>query len=169
MKAGKVEKQIDRAIRLNPTLLLVLSEHSVESDWVRWEVEQARRLEKETGQDILCPVALDASWKTCKWPGPLRSQIEDYNVLDFSEWRDDVVLDRQPTSACPRLSGSAACGRQDRHGAGASGGTGSRLERDPRLCDVAWDRLPRGRPGARRRQRRREGWPSSRGLSRGAP
>lgn len=64
--AGRLERQIDRAIRLNPTVLLVLSEHSVKSDWVEHEARLARRMEQETGRDVLCPVALDDSWKTCR-------------------------------------------------------------------------------------------------------
>ena len=95
MKAGRMETQIDRAIRLNPTVLLVLSENSVESDWVEWESAKARELEKELGRDVLCPVALDEAWKTCSWPGPLRRQIEDYHILDFSGWRDTATLERQ--------------------------------------------------------------------------
>ena len=90
-----METQIDRAIRLNPTVLLVLSENSVESDWVEWESAKARELEKELGRDVLCPVALDEAWKTCSWPGPLRRQIEDYHILDFSGWRDTATLERQ--------------------------------------------------------------------------
>lgn len=95
MKAGRMEKQIERAIRHNPIVLLVLSENSVRSDWVWWEAQKARDLEKELGRDVLCPVALDDAWKTCSWPGPLRRQIEDYYILDFSEWEDSEVRERQ--------------------------------------------------------------------------
>lgn len=87
IKAGRVEKQLTRAISLNPTVLLVLSKTSVESDWVEWEAAKARELEKELKHDVLCPVALDGAWKTCSWPGPLRRQIEDYHILDFSGGR----------------------------------------------------------------------------------
>ncbi len=100
MKAGRIEKQIDRAMRLNPTVLLVLSEHSVESDWVEWEASKARELERQyrkesTPRDVLCPVALDEAWKTCDWEGPLRRQIEKYFVLDFSAWEERETFDRQ--------------------------------------------------------------------------
>ena len=88
LKAGPVEHQLERAIELNPTFLLVLSERSVESDWVEWEVEKARKLEKKLGRNVLCPVALDGSWETCSWPGPLRNQIKKYYVIDFSEWEN---------------------------------------------------------------------------------
>jgi hypothetical protein len=86
--AGRLEKQVDRAIRLNPTVLLVLSDDSTRSDWVEHEVRLARKLEQETGRDVLCPVALDDKWKECKWPKRLREQIMEYNILDFSNWKD---------------------------------------------------------------------------------
>lgn len=89
MKAGRMEKQIDRAIRQNPTVLLVLSEHSLQSDWVEHEVRTARGLEKEIGRDVLCPVALDDSWKSSHWPERVMEQIMEYNILNFSEWKDD--------------------------------------------------------------------------------
>ncbi len=91
--AGRLEKQIDRAIRHNPTVLLILSEHSTSSDWVEHEARLARKLEKEFGRDVLCPVALDDSWKTCHWPERIKEQIMEYNILDFSNWEDDDELD----------------------------------------------------------------------------
>lgn len=93
--AGKLEKQVDRAMRLNPTVLIVLSEASVNSDWVEHEVESARELEKSTGRDSLCPIALDNSWKNCDWDKRIMRQLKKYNILDFSEWQDEQVLERQ--------------------------------------------------------------------------
>src|ERR1044071_4192828 len=55
--AGRLEKQIDHAIRLNPTVLLILSSQSVKSDWVEHEARLARKLEQEIGRDVLCPIA----------------------------------------------------------------------------------------------------------------
>jgi uncharacterized protein YjbI with pentapeptide repeats len=95
--AGRLERQIDRAIRLNPTVLLILSNQSVQSDWVEHEARLARKLEQETGRDVLCPVALDDSWKTCRWPARLREQIEEYNILDFSDWQDADYMRRMFT------------------------------------------------------------------------
>ena len=97
MKAGRLERQIDRAIDLNLLVLLVLSEESVRSDWVRWEAQKARQLEQrfeEQGQprDVLCPIALDEAWESCRWPGWLRTQIEDYHVLAFLGWEDEGEL-----------------------------------------------------------------------------
>lgn len=89
MTVGPLDTQIDRAIRLNPTVLLVLSAASVRSDWVAWEAATARRIEREVGRRILCPVTLDDAWTNCDWPGPLRQQIESYHLLDFSSWADE--------------------------------------------------------------------------------
>ena len=89
MKSGRIETQIDRAIRQNPTVLLILSEHSLKSDWVEHEVRTARELEKELTHDVLCPVALDDSWKNSTWPKRVMEQIMEYNILDFSAWKED--------------------------------------------------------------------------------
>jgi hypothetical protein len=88
--SGRLEKQIDRAIRHNPTVLVILSENSIKSDWVEHEVRTARELEKESGRDVLCPVALDHSWKDSSWPRRVMEQVLEYNILDFSKWDDDM-------------------------------------------------------------------------------
>ncbi len=93
LKAGRIETQIDRAISQNRTVLLVLSEHSIKSDWVEHEVRTARGLEKDMGHDVLCPIALDDSWKSSPWPKRVMEQIMEYNILDFSAWKDDVKFE----------------------------------------------------------------------------
>ena len=50
------------------------------------EVRQARGLEKDLGRDVLCPVALDGSWKDSQWPRRVMEQALEYNILDFSQW-----------------------------------------------------------------------------------
>jgi uncharacterized protein YjbI with pentapeptide repeats len=92
--AGRLEKQIDRAIRQNPTVLLVLSKDSIGSDWVEHEVNLARKLEKETKRDVLCPVALDDSWKKSSWSQVLMEQVVKYYVLDCSCWADHDEFER---------------------------------------------------------------------------
>jgi hypothetical protein len=57
---------------------------------VEHEVRTARELEKETNQDMLCPVALDNNWKDSPWPKRVMEQVMEYNVLDFSKWKDDT-------------------------------------------------------------------------------
>ena len=91
-KSGRLERQIEQAIRHNPTVLLVLSKNAMQSDWVQSEVRQARGLEKELGRDVLCPVALDESWKDGRWPERIMQQVKEYNILDFSQWRNEQVF-----------------------------------------------------------------------------
>ncbi len=94
LNAGKVDRQIDHVFNtINPVVVSLLSERSLESEWVEWEAGQARKLEKKIGRPVLCPVALDDAWKECDWPGPLRRQIESYNVLDFSEWENETKFE----------------------------------------------------------------------------
>ncbi len=93
MKAGRIENQIDQAISQNRTVLLVLSENSIKSDWVEHEVRTARGLEKDMGRDVLCPIALDDSWKSSPWPKRVMEQIMEYNILDFSAWEDEVKFE----------------------------------------------------------------------------
>lgn len=93
MKAGRIEKQIDRAISQTQTVLLVLSKNSLNSDWVEHEVRTARQLGKDIDRDVLCPIALDDSWKSSRWPARVMEQITEYNILDFSAWEDDVKFE----------------------------------------------------------------------------
>ena len=86
MLAGDLQKQVDRAIRLNDIVLLVLSKDSIESDWVEHELESARRKEKKEGRDVLCPVAVDDKWKG-KMEDVLWRQLKKKNILDFSKWK----------------------------------------------------------------------------------
>ena len=95
MVSGPMEKQIERAISINETFLLILSENSVNSDWVEFEVRRARETEKTANRHILCPIALDDSWKDCKWPRRIKDQILEYKVLDFSNWKDEAFFEQQ--------------------------------------------------------------------------
>jgi hypothetical protein len=86
--AGRPEKVVDRAIRQNPIVLLVLSQNSVKSDWVGHEARLAGELEQELDRNVLCPLALDAAWKTCRWPLMPGEQIMQYSLQDFSKWKN---------------------------------------------------------------------------------
>ena len=88
MVAGPLQRQVDRGIRINDVVLLVLSEASVESDWVEHELEMARKKEKDENRDILCPVTLDDAWKA-KMNNVLWRQVKKSHVLDFSKWETE--------------------------------------------------------------------------------
>lgn len=85
--SGPLERVVFDAMA-NRIVLLVLSENSVESDWVEYEARLARQFAKDQRRNVLCPIALDNAWKTCSWPERLRTQIEEYTILDFSSWEN---------------------------------------------------------------------------------
>lgn len=84
--AGPLQRQIDDAIWTRNAVVLVLSNNSIASDWVMHEVATARRIEKESKRDILCPIAIDSAWTKkkhdLKW-----EHLMDKNILDFSGWQ----------------------------------------------------------------------------------
>ena len=84
--AGPTQKQVARAIGLNDVVLLILSETSIKSDWVELELEMAREKEKRDGRPVLCPIALDDTWKDKKGDVLWRQALKK-NALDFSKWR----------------------------------------------------------------------------------
>ncbi len=83
---------IDRAIRLYDKLLLVLSETSVSSEWVKDEVEAAfekERARKASGKDpdVLFPIRIDDSAMNSDqaWTAAIRRRK---HIGDFTEWKD---------------------------------------------------------------------------------
>ena len=90
--SGPLEAQIHHQIA-ERTVLLVLSEDSVRSAWVEHEVDYAHEVAGTSKRHMLCPIALDASWKDCGWSGPVMTQLKKYNVLDFSRWQEPSVID----------------------------------------------------------------------------
>src|ERR1041385_1620858 len=52
---GKILDEIDAAIRLRDRVLLILSAHSIKSDWVEDEVTKAFEEERKRGQTVLFP------------------------------------------------------------------------------------------------------------------
>ncbi len=99
LQAGDLQKQIQRAIRMQDVVLLILSKDSITSDWVEHELEMARQKEKAEGRDVLCPIALDDSWKQKVAADVLWRQLSKKNVLDFSGWRTPSYA-RQLTKLC---------------------------------------------------------------------
>jgi len=82
---GKILDEIDAAIRLRDKVLLILSEHSIGSDWVEDEVKTAYEEERRRGQTMLFPIRLDDSVMETgeAWAAKLRS---DRNIGDFRQW-----------------------------------------------------------------------------------
>ncbi|HET6423226.1 MAG TPA: toll/interleukin-1 receptor domain-containing protein [Planctomycetaceae bacterium] len=92
--AGPLGKMIKDAIRSRDMVLLILSQHSLKSDWVWHEYETARSMELAEGRTILCPVAVDDAWshpekyeKTVQdavvQHGPKLARLKTYNIIPF--------------------------------------------------------------------------------------
>jgi hypothetical protein len=85
---ARIRPSIDESIRIHDKLLLVLSEHSISSQWVEQEVETALSREREQGgKTILFPVRLDDAVmrSSAGWPALLKNTR---NVGDFTNWKD---------------------------------------------------------------------------------
>ena len=96
MKGGrKLHEQIDEAIRLHDKLLLILSEHSMNSNWVKTEIANAREREKREGKQLLFPITLVPFEAIKRWKSfdadigiDSAREIREYFIPDFSNWKD---------------------------------------------------------------------------------
>jgi TIR domain/Pentapeptide repeats (8 copies) len=96
IKSGrKIHEQIDEAIRLHDRLLLILSEHSMSSEWVKTEIAKARRRETKEGKRVLFPVRLVGFERLRDWEcfdgdtgKDSAREIREYFIPDFSNWKD---------------------------------------------------------------------------------
>jgi hypothetical protein len=91
----KLHEQIDQAIRQYDKLLLVLSEHSIASTWVEFEIRRARKREVQENRRLLFPVRLvdfDAikAWECfdADVGKDLATEIREYFIPDFTHWKD---------------------------------------------------------------------------------
>jgi uncharacterized protein YjbI with pentapeptide repeats len=82
----KILDAIDAAIRLREKVVLILSEHSINSDWVEDEVTASFEEERTRGQSVLFPVRLDEEVMSTNeaWAAKLRAR----NIGDFRKWKD---------------------------------------------------------------------------------
>ena len=94
MRIGdKIRPTIDQYIRGHDKLLLILSEHSIYSDWVEMEVETAFEEEHQRHQTVLFPVRLDeAVMETDQtWAAEIR---RTRHIGNFSQWQHPASYQR---------------------------------------------------------------------------
>jgi hypothetical protein len=97
----KLHEQIDQAIRLHDKLLLVLSEHSIGSEWVMTEIRRTRKAELKENRRKLFPIRL-VDMDTLKgWEcfdadagKDLAVEVREYFIPDFSGWENHTVYQR---------------------------------------------------------------------------
>jgi len=82
----KILDAIDAEIRLRDRVLLILSEHSINSDWVGDEVTAGFEEERKRGEEVLFPIRLDDTVMKTKeaWAAKLRARL----IGDFQHWKD---------------------------------------------------------------------------------
>jgi hypothetical protein len=84
---AKIRVGIDEAIRRYDKLLLILSDASVNSQWVEQEVESALENEREGNKLVLFPVRIDSAVMDSR-EGWTRLIKNTRNIGDFSNWKD---------------------------------------------------------------------------------
>lgn len=88
MRIGdKIRPRIDESIHLYDKLLLILSEHSVASQWVEQEVETALGKELEGKPNVLFPIRLDEAVMQNRtgWASHIRLTR---HIGDFTNWKN---------------------------------------------------------------------------------
>ena len=88
MKIGdRIRPRIDETIHIYDKLLVVLSEHSVASKWVEFEVEAAMDKEEEGKPPVLFPVRLDYAVmeSTTAWARHIK---RTRNIGNFTNWKN---------------------------------------------------------------------------------
>ena len=103
MKAGrKLHEEIFRAIQIHDKLLLVLSEHSMKSEWVTTEIRRAKRVEREEDRRKLFPIRLVDFETIQKWEcfdadsgKDLAAEVREYYIPDFSNWKDHDLFESE--------------------------------------------------------------------------
>lgn len=96
IKGGKkIHEQIESAIRVHDKLLLVLSDASMVSQWVKTEISHAREREAKEGKQVLFPIRLVSFEKIENWKvfdadrgRDSAKEIREYYIPDFSNWKD---------------------------------------------------------------------------------
>lgn len=96
IEGGKyLEEQIERAIQVHDRLLIVLSEHSLNSKWVMTEMRKARQIELKEKRRKLFPIRLTNYERLQEWQcidprtgEDLALEVQRYFIPDFSNWKD---------------------------------------------------------------------------------
>ena len=115
----KIHEQIDEAVNVYDKLLLILSDTSMNSKWVKTEIANARAKEEKQKRQVLFPISVVPfdrikAWKLFDADTGIDSarEIREYYIPDFSNWKDHdsyvkaferLVRDLKPVPAKPVL------------------------------------------------------------------
>lgn len=96
IKGGrKLYDQIEQAIQLHDRLLIILSEESMQSEWVLSEIRRARKVEIEQKRRKLFPIRLVDFEAIKNWERfdadsgmDIAAEVRSYFIPDFSDWKN---------------------------------------------------------------------------------
>ena len=94
MKIGaKIRPTIDQAIHRQEKILILISEHALNSTWIEDEVEAALEYERREQREMIFPVRLDESvmQTTQGWATKLRRQR---HIGDFTHWTEPQAYEQ---------------------------------------------------------------------------
>jgi hypothetical protein len=101
MDGRRPHKQMEEAIRVYDKLVLILSEHSIHSEWMQDELRRARHAEIQAQRRKLFPISLidfDAlqEWECIdsRTGSDLADEVRAYHIPDFSRWNDHDAFER---------------------------------------------------------------------------
>jgi len=93
--AAKLHGQIETAIRVYDKLLIILSEASLQSEWVMTELRKAFKAGRREGRRKLFPVRLVDMETIQAWEcfdadsgKDLATELREYFIPDFSDWKN---------------------------------------------------------------------------------
>ena len=105
MRGGeKIYEQVDTAIRMHDRVLLVLSNESLQSEWVKTEIRKARKSELKENKRKLFPIRLVDMSLIKDWECfdtdlglDLAVEVREYFIPDFSSWENDAEFEQSFT------------------------------------------------------------------------
>jgi uncharacterized protein YjbI with pentapeptide repeats len=103
MQGGKkIHEQIDEAILRYDRLLVILSDHSMNSEWVKTEVANARQREILQKRQMLFPISLVPFEQIQHWTAfdpdagkDSAREVREYFIPDFTNWKDHDLYQKE--------------------------------------------------------------------------
>jgi hypothetical protein len=107
--SGNISEDLHRKLADQDKLLLVLSENSVGSSWVKEELRQVTELEGERRQDIVVPIGIDNS-VFASASSLVRELLGERPIRNFTSWADENTYRQSLRRLVRDLTFSAAHG-----------------------------------------------------------
>jgi hypothetical protein len=102
IKGGeKLYEQIEQAIQMHDRLLIILSEESMQSEWVLSEIQRARKAEIRENRRKLFPISIVDFRAIQNWERfdadsgmDIAKEVRSYFIPDFSNWKDHDAFEQ---------------------------------------------------------------------------